>query len=191
MWCVWLSSVARSCATRDASNKDNVWKPTIPAGINRPLLSETISHVTRVPNHKTQRLPQAKAILGLRSLDDLRLIYNIQPSLKCIGAYPLHLDVHPTLRRTPTCTAAYTLHCGLPSSCTAMRFTSCCTAAYPLLHCGVPSHLRTAAHPPLALRCDLPRPLALRNVFFCPSAGGTPQCPFYLFLVFPTPSSAG
>ena len=26
MWCVWLSSVARSCATRDASNKDYVCK---------------------------------------------------------------------------------------------------------------------------------------------------------------------
>ena len=23
VWCVWLSSVARSCATRDGSNKDN------------------------------------------------------------------------------------------------------------------------------------------------------------------------
>ena len=26
---VWLSSVARSCATQDESNKDNVWTPTI------------------------------------------------------------------------------------------------------------------------------------------------------------------
>ena len=50
MWCVWLSSVARSCAARDASNKDNMWKPTMPAGINRPPPSETFSHVTRVPN---------------------------------------------------------------------------------------------------------------------------------------------
>ena len=54
MWCVWLSSLARSCATRDASNKDNVCKPTIPAKISRPPPSETISHVTRVPNHKTR-----------------------------------------------------------------------------------------------------------------------------------------
>ena len=52
--CVWLSSVARSCATRNASKKDNVWKPTIPAGITRPPPSETISHVTRVPDHQTR-----------------------------------------------------------------------------------------------------------------------------------------
>ena len=31
--CVWLSSVVRSCATRDANNKDNVCKPNIPARI--------------------------------------------------------------------------------------------------------------------------------------------------------------
>ena len=54
MWCVWLSSLARSCATRDVSNKDNVCKPTIPAKKNGPPPSETISHVTRVPNHKTR-----------------------------------------------------------------------------------------------------------------------------------------
>ena len=51
---IWLSSVAPSCATRDASNEDNVCKPTIPAGINRPPPSETISHVTRVPTHETR-----------------------------------------------------------------------------------------------------------------------------------------
>ena len=50
---MWLSSVARSRATKDASNKDNVCKPTLPAGINRPPPTETISHVTRVPDHKT------------------------------------------------------------------------------------------------------------------------------------------
>ena len=49
--CVQLSSVARSCATRDSNNKDNAWEPTLPAGINRPPPSETISHVTRVPDH--------------------------------------------------------------------------------------------------------------------------------------------
>ena len=54
MWCVWLSSVARSCATRNANNKDNVWEPFIPARINRPPPSETISHVTRVPDHQTR-----------------------------------------------------------------------------------------------------------------------------------------
>ena len=53
MWFVWLFSVARSCATRDANNKDYVCEPTIPAGINRPPPSETISRVTRVPDHQT------------------------------------------------------------------------------------------------------------------------------------------
>ena len=33
---VWFSSVARSCATWDDGNKDNVWTPTASAGINRP-----------------------------------------------------------------------------------------------------------------------------------------------------------
>ena len=65
MWCVWVSSVARSCATRDASNKDNVCEPTIPAGINRPPPSETISHVTRVPNHKTSRTSAAGGHRGV------------------------------------------------------------------------------------------------------------------------------
>ena len=61
---MWLSSVARSCATRDESNKDNVRKPTILAGINRPPPYETISHVTRVPNYKTTAsvlLPRQKS----------------------------------------------------------------------------------------------------------------------------------
>ena len=49
---VWLSSVARSCATRDKSNKDNVYTPTISAGIICPP-SETISHTPRVPNYET------------------------------------------------------------------------------------------------------------------------------------------
>ena len=48
--CVWLSSVARSYAARDDSNKDNVCTPTISAGINRPPPSETISHIPRVPS---------------------------------------------------------------------------------------------------------------------------------------------
>ena len=35
--CLWLSSVAQSCATWDESNEDNVCTPTYrPAGINRP-----------------------------------------------------------------------------------------------------------------------------------------------------------
>ena len=57
--------MARSCATRDASNEDNVWKLTIPAGINRPPPSETISRVTRVPNHKT-RLAEIKDSFSAR-----------------------------------------------------------------------------------------------------------------------------
>ena len=44
--CLWVSSVARSCATKDANNKDNMWKPSIPAGINCPPPFKTISHVT-------------------------------------------------------------------------------------------------------------------------------------------------
>ena len=51
MWCVWVSSEARSCATRNANNTDNMCEPTIPAGINRPPLSKTISLVTRVSDH--------------------------------------------------------------------------------------------------------------------------------------------
>ena len=46
LFCMWLSSVARSCATKDANNKDYVWKPSIPAGINCPPPSKTISPIT-------------------------------------------------------------------------------------------------------------------------------------------------
>ena len=50
-WCsfpvrVWVSSVARSCATKDANNKDDVCKPSIPAGIKCPPPSKTISLIT-------------------------------------------------------------------------------------------------------------------------------------------------
>ena len=48
--------MARSCATRDASNKDTLCKSIIPAGINRPPPSKTMSHVARVPNHQTRYL---------------------------------------------------------------------------------------------------------------------------------------
>ena len=51
---MWLSSVARSCATRDKRYEDNVCKPSILARINHPPPSETISHVTRVPDYKTR-----------------------------------------------------------------------------------------------------------------------------------------
>ena len=57
--------MVRSCATRDASNKDNVCTPTIPTGINRPPPSETIPHVTRVPDHKT-RLAEVKDSFSVR-----------------------------------------------------------------------------------------------------------------------------
>ena len=68
---VCLSSVARSCATRDASSKDNVCKPTIPAGINRPPPSETISHVTRVPDHNTSSAEVKDSCLS-RTRDPVR-----------------------------------------------------------------------------------------------------------------------
>ena len=51
--------MARPCATRNASNKDYVCEPTIPAGINRPPPSKTISPVTRVPDHRNTRLSWA------------------------------------------------------------------------------------------------------------------------------------
>ena len=44
--CVWVSSLARSCATKDANNKENVWKPSIPAGIKCPPPSKTVSPIT-------------------------------------------------------------------------------------------------------------------------------------------------
>ena len=44
--CVWLSSVARSCANKDANNKDCVCKPYLLAGLNHPPPSETISPIT-------------------------------------------------------------------------------------------------------------------------------------------------
>ena len=44
--CEWVCSVARSCATKDANNKDYVYKPSIPAGINCPPPSKTTSPIT-------------------------------------------------------------------------------------------------------------------------------------------------
>ena len=44
--------MARSCATKDANNKDYVCKPNIPAGINCPPPSKTMSRVTRVVDHR-------------------------------------------------------------------------------------------------------------------------------------------
>ena len=68
---VCLSAVARSCATRDASDKDNVCKPTIAAVINRPPPSEAISHVTRVPDHKTRSAKVRDSCLS-RARDPVR-----------------------------------------------------------------------------------------------------------------------
>ena len=74
---VWLSSVARSCATWDESNKDIVCTSAIPAGINRPPPSETISHIPRVPNYKTRNtLSESKGfLLGRGTLWDSVFIY--------------------------------------------------------------------------------------------------------------------
>ena len=63
LFVVYLSSVARSCATSDASNKGNMCKRTIAAGINRPPPSETISHVTRVPDHRTMQCIIKKVVV--------------------------------------------------------------------------------------------------------------------------------
>ena len=51
---VWVSSVLRSGATKDANNKHYVGKPTIPAGMNCPPSSKTISHVTRFGTIETR-----------------------------------------------------------------------------------------------------------------------------------------
>ena len=42
---IGMSSVARSCAARDANNKDYVCKPNIPAGIKCPPPSKIISPI--------------------------------------------------------------------------------------------------------------------------------------------------
>ena len=44
--CYIVLPAARSCAAWDDNNKDNVCKPSIPAGLKCPLLSKTISHIT-------------------------------------------------------------------------------------------------------------------------------------------------
>ena len=89
----------------------------------------------------------------------------------CIGAYPLHLGVHPTLRRTPQ------LHCGVPSTQWPTPLMHC-DAIHPILHSGLP-HLaqrRTL----LSLHCGEP-PSCTAVRFFLPSAGGLPQYTFHLF----------
>ena len=53
MWCVWLSSVARSCATWDEGTKDDVFYTNYISRISRPPPSETISYILRVPDHET------------------------------------------------------------------------------------------------------------------------------------------
>ena len=54
--CVLVPSVARSCATRDDNNKDNVRKPNIPAGIKCPPPSKTISPITWFGAISTKRI---------------------------------------------------------------------------------------------------------------------------------------
>ena len=54
--CVWLSSVARSCATRDDSNKDNVFTQTISAGINHPPPSRPSRIYPECRAHETNLL---------------------------------------------------------------------------------------------------------------------------------------
>ena len=43
---VQVLACVRSCATKDANNEDYVCKPNIPAGINCPPPSKTISPIT-------------------------------------------------------------------------------------------------------------------------------------------------
>ena len=71
--CVWVPSVARSCATKDAKNKDNVWKPTVPAGINCPPPSETISPITWFGAISTRLAGRSAGILlDLQARDPVR-----------------------------------------------------------------------------------------------------------------------
>ena len=53
-FCVWLSSVAQSCAARDESNKDNLCTPTISAGINRSPPSRPSRIYPECRTHKTR-----------------------------------------------------------------------------------------------------------------------------------------
>ena len=52
--CVWLSSMARLCATRDERNNDNVCTPTISAGINRPPPSRPSRIYPECRTHETR-----------------------------------------------------------------------------------------------------------------------------------------
>ena len=52
---------ARSCAAWDDSNKNNVFTPSIPAGLKRPPPSKTISPITRfgtILNTLSVRIPR-------------------------------------------------------------------------------------------------------------------------------------
>ena len=55
VWCV--SSVARSCATREDANKDNVCTPTISAGINRPPHPDHRAYTLELRDHETDGHP--------------------------------------------------------------------------------------------------------------------------------------
>ena len=57
--CVWLSSVARSFATRDDSTKDNMCTLTISAGINRPPSSRPSRIYPEYRAYETRLSPRA------------------------------------------------------------------------------------------------------------------------------------
>ena len=91
----------------------------------------------------------------------------------------------------------YTLHCGQPPFCTAMRFTHPCPTLLPM-HCGVPSStpaLRrtllypcTAAYPPLPLYYGVPSSTpALRRTLLYPCTAVYPPLPLYCGVPSSTP----
>ena len=136
-----------------------------------------------------------------------------QSGLCCIGAYPLHLGVHPTLRLTPQ------LHCGIRPTLRTTPFLHC-NVIYPLVDCGLlyplvalryslpPTPTLRPTVPPLTLRRDLPplhcgllhlllHPLCDLPLLHCDvslplrqvqevrlNALCTPQCTFHLYFFF-------
>ena len=86
------------------------------------------------------------------------------------GIYaPVDTDGCSAVGRTP-CTCGYTPHWGVPPLRCGIHPI---LGPTPLLHCGVPSNPCTVACPFFSLLCVSS---------FCPSAGGTPQCTFSIFL---------
>ena len=62
--CLWVSSVARSCATKGANNKDYVCKPTIPAGIKFPPPSKINSPITWFGTISTDLFDGIQLVVG-------------------------------------------------------------------------------------------------------------------------------